>query len=74
MSDAASSENSPELSVESLRLLTVKEVIALTGLGKSTLYKAMADGRLEFLKIGGATRFRPRDVAAFIDGAGKKAA
>lgn len=55
--------------VEGLRLLTVKEVTALTGLGRSTLYAAMAAGKLCKTKVGGATRFRPADIAAYIGNA-----
>lgn len=47
--------------------LTVHEAVALTGVGRSQLYKAMQAGTLKAKKRGKTTLFRPDDLRAWID-------
>lgn len=63
MADAALSQEIPD----NLRLLTIREVMAATSLGKSTIYALMASGRLRKTKIAGATRVRLSDLRDFIE-------
>lgn len=46
--------------------ISVKQACCLTTLGRSTLYEAMADGRLLFFKSGARTLIRPDDLRAFL--------
>ncbi len=49
------------------RLLSVREVCALTGLGRTSLYQELRSGRLRSLRIGGR-RLVPADaLEAWID-------
>lgn len=47
-------------------LLTVAEVAERLRLGRSTIYRLVADGDLEAVQIGRAVRFEPAAVNAFI--------
>lgn len=50
-------------------LLTVKEVAALTRLSERTVYRFADAGRMpRQLKLGGAVRWRGKDIEAWIDG------
>jgi len=46
---------------------SVREVTRKTGLGKSALYEALADGRLAARKFGRRTLVLKRDLEAFLD-------
>lgn len=52
-------------------LWTAAEVSALTKLAKSTIYEGVRDGVIPHLCIGGAIRFRPSEVKAWLDGHAK---
>jgi excisionase family DNA binding protein len=47
-------------------LLRVGEVGAILGLSKSQVFALVREGRLPSIKVGGARRFSPEDVAALI--------
>ena len=47
-------------------LYNLKEVMALTGLGKTTLYRHIKEGNLKPRKIGGRTLFSLDDVKEFL--------
>lgn len=49
-----------------LRALRINEAVRLTGLGRSTLYRAMAAGRLRSLKVGKCRLFLLADLEAFL--------
>jgi len=51
----------------SMALLTVSEVAARLGVGRTTVYELLRRGDLRRLKIGSATRVDARDVEAFVD-------
>jgi excisionase family DNA binding protein len=52
--------------IEQDRLLKIPEVKARLGLGKSTIDKFIAEGRIKSLKIGRARRIAASEVARFI--------
>jgi excisionase family DNA binding protein len=58
------------LEPEALRLLSVDQVSALTGLKRSTIYALVRAGKLRKAPLSGVekTRFRLSDVAAFVNG------
>ena len=43
------------------------DVTALTTLGRSTVYREIASGRLRAVRIGRAVRVRPEDLQAWLD-------
>lgn len=47
-------------------LYNLKETIALTGLGKTTLYRHVNSGNLKARKIGGRTLFSLDDIKEFL--------
>ncbi len=47
-------------------LLTVSDVARMCKLSPSTIYSRKE--KIGYLKIGGAVRFRPEDVAQYLDG------
>ncbi len=47
---------------------TVKEACDATGLGRSTLYAAMAKKRLSYLKVGARTLFSGDALVSFVQG------
>jgi excisionase family DNA binding protein len=51
------------------QLMTLKEVMAITRLGKSTLYRLKDEGVLPAVKLPGLSKvvFHPEDVRRFID-------
>ena len=49
------------------RLLTVSQVAAEVGFGKSKVWQWIKSGRLGSVKIDGARRIRQEDLAAFLD-------
>lgn len=52
------------------RLLTVKEVAAMLGLGVSSVWRNVARGNLpKPIKVGSATRWRLRDIEKAIEAA-----
>ncbi|WP_374309365.1 helix-turn-helix transcriptional regulator [Methylocella sp.] len=61
-------ETAPHVAVDSLRLLSVKELCELLSISRSKVYVEMADGRLRCIKLGGSTRFRLADVEAYLNG------
>ena len=48
--------------------LSVMEAVKASGLGKTTLYEAMADGRLETRKVGRKRLVLTRSLRRFIEG------
>lgn len=48
-------------------LLTVPQVLELTGLGRSTLYQEIMSGRLRSMKIGRLRRIPSDELQAWID-------
>ena len=40
------------------RLLTIKDVLEITKLGRTTIYEVMRRGELPYLRIGRSVRFR----------------
>ncbi|WP_374308250.1 helix-turn-helix transcriptional regulator [Methylocella sp.] len=63
-----SSESNSTVAVNSLRLLSVKELCELLGVSRSKVYVEMASRRLRCIKLGGSTRFRLADVEAYLNG------
>lgn len=56
--------------------LSVAEACRLSGLGRTTIFAAIKEGRLRAVKAGGRTLIRPEALRAFLDGlpnAGKAA-
>jgi len=49
------------------RFLTLKHVIELTTLGKTTIYAQIKAGKLRSIKMGKRTMFLEADVAGFIN-------
>jgi excisionase family DNA binding protein len=49
------------------RLLTIKKFCELYGVGRSTVYRENAAGRLPFRKIGRATRIAESDAKKWVD-------
>lgn len=50
--------------------LTVADAVKASGLGKTTLYEAMAKGRLETRKVGRKRLVLTRSLRRFIEGEG----
>ena len=48
------------------QLLTVRDVCALYSIGRTTLYREVAAGRLRLRKMGTATRIAREDVEAWV--------
>ncbi len=48
--------------------LSVSDSVQASGLGKTTLYEAMADGRIETRKVGRKRLILFRSLRAFIEG------
>ena len=48
------------------RLLTIKEAGEILGVGRSTVYKLIEDGRLRSVKIGAARRIWDQDIKRFL--------
>lgn len=48
-------------------LLTIPEAADLLALSRATLYRLIADGQIETLRIGGVQRIRPRALDRFLD-------
>jgi excisionase family DNA binding protein len=46
---------------------TIPEVMAATGLGRSSLYRLMASGELPAIKVLGRTLVRASDLREFLD-------
>jgi len=46
---------------------SIAEVIALSGLGRDTIYKAIHEGRLKARKLGRRTLILPSDLQAFFE-------
>ena len=55
------------LVVEKKLLLTMKEAQVLTGLGRTTLKRAIDDGTLKARVIGGSWRIKPDDLKSYIN-------
>jgi excisionase family DNA binding protein len=49
------------------KLLTVKEVSAITGLAPDTIYKMISQRRIPFVRVGRLRKFRPKDIETWID-------
>ena len=58
---------SPLLGDAALRLLTINEVVALTGNGRSFIYSEIRAGRLRSVRLGRNRRVRAADLAAYVD-------
>jgi excisionase family DNA binding protein len=50
------------------QLLTTREIAKRLAVGKRTVERLAASGRLPAVRIGRLIRFKPADLAAFIDG------
>lgn len=48
-------------------LLSVKDVIDATNLGRTRLYELFKSGDLPFVKVGGRTFVRPADLGSFVE-------
>jgi excisionase family DNA binding protein len=48
--------------------LSVPEAASVIGIGKSTLWRMIAEREISAIKIGGRTLIRDADLRAFIDG------
>jgi excisionase family DNA binding protein len=48
-------------------LLTSRQVAGILSVSRPTVYRLVAVGELPVVKIGAATRFRPRDVDALVE-------
>jgi excisionase family DNA binding protein len=62
--------STPERGITPLTL-RISEVVNATGIGRSTLYRAMGDGELEYLKIGRSRLIRYSALTAYLDKQGK---
>jgi excisionase family DNA binding protein len=51
--------------------LKADDIATAFGIDRKSVYRLAADGRLPAIRLGGALRFDPADVRAFID-AGRK--
>ena len=49
------------------KLLTVKEVSAITGLAPDTIYKMVSQRRIPFVKLGRLIKFEQEAIEAWID-------
>ena len=47
-------------------LLTVKDLVLLTGFGKTAIYEMAASGRIQYLRFGSSIRFDPIAVSAWM--------
>lgn len=47
-------------------LLSVEDVIAATGIGRSNVFKLFKTGELKIVKVGRRTFVRPSDLHAFV--------
>ncbi len=54
--------------VRNTRLLTVKEVAAITGWTVQTIYQKRWRRQIPYVKLGGSIRFREEDIQAMLDG------
>ncbi len=55
------------------RLLTPGEVSTELTISRSTIYRLVAAGEVDFVRIGGQLRFEPPAVAAFVERHRKRA-
>ena len=59
----------PSVSLSSSRqAMSIKDAAAAIGLGRSTLYKLISQGRLQKIKVGGRTLVRSEDLISLIGG------
>jgi hypothetical protein len=49
-------------------LLSVNDVMAATGLGRTTIFSLFNSGDLKAVKVGRRTFVRPDDLQSFVDG------
>lgn len=49
------------------RLLTIKQVCDIAGIGRSTVYRENLAGRMPFVKIGRATRIKESEFKAWME-------
>ena len=47
-------------------LLTVQDLVALTGFGKTAIYDMVDAGRIPYLRFGSSIRFDPIAIAAWL--------
>lgn len=47
--------------------LSIAEAAKSAGLGRSTIYEAISDGKLRSLKVGGRRLVRPGDLNAWLE-------
>ncbi len=47
-------------------LLTVQDLVELTGFGKTAIYDMVAVGRIQYLRFGSSIRFDPIVIAAWM--------
>ena len=50
-----------------LVMLTVKEVVELLKIGRTTLYRYMENGKIKYYKFGKSVRFKKSDIEKFIE-------
>ncbi len=48
--------------------LSIADVCKATGIGRSSIYNAIKDGKLRAVKFAGRTLIRAEDLTAFLDG------
>jgi excisionase family DNA binding protein len=48
--------------------LSIEDVCKATGIGRTSIYNAIRDGRLRAVKFAGRTLIRVEDLKAFLDG------
>ena len=53
-------------------IMTIKEVAAYLKLTEKTAYRLAAEGKIPGFKVGGAWRFRRREIEKWIDGQTRK--
>lgn len=49
-----------------LKLYSVQEAMTILKVGKRTIYRWLAEGKIKSYKVGREWRFRPADLEAFI--------
>ncbi|MEL4896037.1 helix-turn-helix domain-containing protein [Crocosphaera sp. Alani8] len=61
-------KSNPVFPIEKKLLLTLSDAQTLTGLGKATLKRAIKEGQLKAIRLGGSWRIKPADLEGYING------